>query len=86
MKCEGWKCSFSFVVVLGAILLAVVPFCAQKVPASSATPSKTGTSPGTPGVPLKIVDLLNGIRAPEEQEIEGLDITQHGDEANSLES
>src|SRR5881628_1477406 len=30
---------------------------------------------------LKIVDLLTGIRVPEEHEIEGLDITQHGEEA-----
>jgi len=25
MKCVGWKCSFSLVLVLGAILLAAVP-------------------------------------------------------------
>src|SRR5467141_4422162 len=35
---------------------------------------------------LKIVDLVTGIRVPEEQEIEGLDITQHGEEAYNLES
>src|SRR6266576_2660296 len=35
---------------------------------------------------LKIVDLLTGVRVPEEHEIEGLDITQHGEEAYSLES
>lgn len=35
---------------------------------------------------LKIVDLLTGIRVPEEQEQEGLDITQHGEEAYNLES
>src|SRR5260370_21516062 len=35
---------------------------------------------------LKIVDLLTGIRVPEEHEIEGLDITQHGEEAYNLES
>src|SRR5207247_8533368 len=35
---------------------------------------------------LKIVDLLTGVRVPEEHEIEGLDITQHGEEAYNLES
>ena len=35
---------------------------------------------------LKIVDLLTGIRVPEEHEIEGLDITQHGEEAYNLET
>src|ERR1700737_3672759 len=35
---------------------------------------------------LKIVDLLIGLRVTEDQEIEGLDITQHGEEAYNLES
>jgi Amt family ammonium transporter len=35
---------------------------------------------------LKIVDLLTGLRVPEEQEIAGLDITQHGEEAYNLEA
>ena len=35
---------------------------------------------------LKIVDMLTGLRVPEEHEIEGLDITQHGEEAYNLES
>jgi Amt family ammonium transporter len=35
---------------------------------------------------LKITDLVTGLRVPEEQEIEGLDITQHGEEAYNLES
>jgi Amt family ammonium transporter len=35
---------------------------------------------------LKIVDLTTGLRVSEEQEIEGLDITQHGEEAYNLES
>jgi ammonium transporter, Amt family len=35
---------------------------------------------------LKIVDLLIGVRVPEEQEVEGLDITQHGEEAYNLET
>ena len=34
---------------------------------------------------LKIVDLVTGIRVPEEHEQEGLDITQHGEEAYNLE-
>jgi Amt family ammonium transporter len=35
---------------------------------------------------LKITDLITGLRVAEEQEIEGLDITQHGEEAYNLES
>ena len=34
---------------------------------------------------LKITDMITGVRATEEQEIEGLDITQHGEEAYNLE-
>jgi len=30
--------------------------------------------------------LIAGVRVPEEHEIEGLDITQHGEEAYNLES
>ncbi|HVM75522.1 MAG TPA: ammonium transporter [Candidatus Saccharimonadales bacterium] len=35
---------------------------------------------------LKIVDLTVGIRVSEDHEVEGLDITQHGEEAYNLES
>jgi len=35
---------------------------------------------------LKIVDLATGLRVPEEHEVEGLDITQHGEEAYNLET
>jgi ammonium transporter, Amt family len=35
---------------------------------------------------LKIVDTLTGLRVPEEHELEGLDITQHGEEAYNLET
>jgi len=35
---------------------------------------------------LKVVDLVTGLRVTEEQEIDGLDITQHGEEAYNLES
>jgi Amt family ammonium transporter len=35
---------------------------------------------------LKIVDLLTGLRVAEEHEIEGLDITLHGEEGYNLES
>ena len=35
---------------------------------------------------LKIVDLVTGVRVTEEQEIEGLDISQHGEEGYNLES
>jgi Amt family ammonium transporter len=35
---------------------------------------------------LKVVDLTIGLRVTEDQEIKGLDITQHGEEAYNLES
>jgi Amt family ammonium transporter len=35
---------------------------------------------------LKIVDLVTGVRVTEEHEIEGLDVTQHGEEAYNLET
>jgi Amt family ammonium transporter len=35
---------------------------------------------------LKVVDLTTGLRVPEEHEVEGLDITQHGEEAYNLET
>jgi Amt family ammonium transporter len=35
---------------------------------------------------LKIVDLITGLRVTEDDEIKGLDITQHGEEAYNLES
>ena len=34
---------------------------------------------------LKVTDLVVGVRATEEQEIEGLDLTEHGEEAYNLE-
>ncbi|HEX8798091.1 MAG TPA: hypothetical protein VF772_05735 [Terriglobales bacterium] len=34
---------------------------------------------------LKLVDLVIGVRVPAEQEIEGLDITQHGEEGYNWE-
>jgi Amt family ammonium transporter len=35
---------------------------------------------------LKITDMITGVRVSESEEIEGLDITQHGEEAYNLES
>jgi ammonium transporter, Amt family len=35
---------------------------------------------------VKIVDLVTGLRVPEEHEVEGLDVTQHGEEAYNLET
>ncbi len=35
---------------------------------------------------LKVVDVLIGLRVPEEQEIQGLDLSQHGEEGYNLES
>jgi ammonium transporter, Amt family len=35
---------------------------------------------------LKVVDVVTGVRVTQDQEVEGLDITQHGEEAYNLES
>jgi Amt family ammonium transporter len=35
---------------------------------------------------LKIADLLCGLRAEPEQEVEGLDLSMHGEEGYNLES
>jgi ammonium transporter, Amt family len=48
MKCAGWKCSFSLVLVLGTILIAAAPLFAQQTPASSAIPALTMASLAAP--------------------------------------
>jgi Amt family ammonium transporter len=35
---------------------------------------------------LKVVDVTIGLRVPEEQEVEGLDLSQHGEEGYNLEA
>ena len=58
MKCVGWKCSFSLVLVIGAILLAAVPLCAQQTPASSAAPARTASSSAAPEIPKAVNEKL----------------------------
>jgi ammonium transporter, Amt family len=58
MKCAGWKCSLSLVLMLGAILLAAAPLSAQQTPASSATSSTTAASPATPEIPKVVNEKL----------------------------
>src|SRR5260370_10261894 len=69
MKCVGWKCSFSVVLVLGAILLAAVPLCAQQTPATSAAPSTSASSPATPEISKAVNDKLaqldKDVKAPQ---------------------
>src|SRR5258708_12573801 len=48
MKCVGWKCSFSLVLVIGTILLGALPLSAQQAPAPSATPAMTVAFLATP--------------------------------------
>jgi ammonium transporter, Amt family len=60
MKCAGWKCRFSFVLVLGTILLAVVPLAAPQAPAPAATyDSATSDPPKT--VNDKLTQLEQGV-------------------------
>ena len=35
---------------------------------------------------LKVVDLIVGLRVAEEQEVQGLDLSQHGEEGYNLEA
>jgi Amt family ammonium transporter len=58
MKCVGWKCSLSLVLVLGTILLAGVSLSAQQTPASSAVPLTTTASSATPEVPKTVSEKL----------------------------
>ncbi|HKV62864.1 MAG TPA: ammonium transporter [Candidatus Acidoferrum sp.] len=57
MKCVGWKCSFSLVLVLGAILLAALPLSAQQPPASTPAPAATSSAP-TPEMHKAVTDKL----------------------------
>ena len=58
MKCAGWKCSFSLVLMLGAILLAVVPVFAQQTPAFFAAPSTTASFLATPEISKSLNEKL----------------------------
>ncbi len=58
MKCAGWKCSLSLVLMLGAILLAAAPLSAQQTPTSSTASSTTATSPTTPEIPKVVNEKL----------------------------
>jgi ammonium transporter, Amt family len=58
MKCVGWKCSFSLVLVLGAVLLAAVPLSAQQPPASSTAPTAAAASPVTSETSKAVSDKL----------------------------
>src|SRR5260370_4944692 len=58
MKCVGWKCSFSLVLVLGAVLLAAIPLSAQQTPASFAASSTTASFLATPEVSKSLNEKL----------------------------
>jgi ammonium transporter, Amt family len=58
MKCIGWKCSFSLVLILGAILLAAIPVFAQQTPAFFAAPSTTASLLATPEISKSLNEKL----------------------------
>jgi ammonium transporter, Amt family len=58
MKCVGWKCSFSLVLILGAILLAAIPVFAQQTPAFFAAPSTTASLLATPEISKSLNEKL----------------------------
>ncbi len=66
MKCVGWKCSFSLVVVIGAILLAAAPLSAQTssplVPPATAA-SSSAAPEISKAVNEKLVQLDKDVKA-----------------------
>src|SRR5882762_4826698 len=81
-------------------LLVAVPLPAQQAPATSAPAASLSASnsakpeiskevsdklAGTIAI-LKITDLVTGLRASKEHEVQGLDVTQHGEEAYYLDA
>ena len=82
-------------------LLVAVPLPAQQAPATSApaAPSSSASNSAKPEISkevsdklagtiviLKITDLITGFRASKEHEVQGLDVTQHGEEAYYLDA
>jgi len=58
MKCVGWKCSFSLLLVLGAVLFTAIPLSAQQTPASSAAPVKMMASFAAPETAKTVTEKL----------------------------
>ncbi len=72
MKCAGWKCRFSLVLLMGTILISALPLAAQQAPPPatiiSSTPSLTATlalaAPATPQtVKEKLAQLDKDVKA-----------------------
>src|SRR5438094_164173 len=58
MKCVGWKCSFSLLLVLGAILFTGIPLSAQQTPAPSSTPLTMMASLAAPETAKNVSEKL----------------------------
>src|SRR5438552_8477630 len=58
MKCVGWKCSFSLLLVLGAILFTGIPLSAQQTPAPSSTPPTMMASLAAPETAKTVSEKL----------------------------
>src|SRR5437899_8312265 len=58
MKCEGWKCSFSLLLVLGAILFTAIPLSAQQPPPSLAAPPTMMASLAAPETSKTVSEKL----------------------------
>src|SRR6266403_3610187 len=58
MKCLGWKCSFSLLPVLGAILFTAIPLSAQQTPASSVAPATMMASFAVPETAKTVSEKL----------------------------
>src|SRR5438552_19168935 len=58
MKCVGWKCSFSLLLVLGAILFTAIPLSAQQPPPSLAAPPTMMASLAAPETAKTVSEKL----------------------------
>src|SRR5438270_7347616 len=58
MKCVGWKCSFSLLLVLGAILFTAIPLSAQQPPSSLAAPATMMASLAAPETAKTVSEKL----------------------------
>src|SRR5437763_4908797 len=58
MKCVGWKCSFSLLPVLGAILFTAIPLFAQQPPPSLAAPPTMMASLAAPETAKTVSEKL----------------------------
>ncbi len=96
MKRAVWCCYLAMMFLLVAVSLPAQQAPATSAPAAASSSASNSAKPeiskevsdklaGTIAI-LKITDLVTGLRASEEHEVRGLDVTQHGEEAYYLDA